>query len=726
MMLKKTCLLLTFFYLILFFSTTSTFADTDFDFKIGTGIHDITGPPAEVTFMGFAVMEQKGEGIHMRLWSRAFAIEDNVGNNLMLVSADVGWISQAVKQAVVKKLSTLYNGKYTSENVLIQAQHTHSGPGGFTHYFTYNVPTLGFIEQNFDIIVNGIVQSIIKADTNIKPGTIYVNKGKIDDCGENRSSTAYENNPEEEKDFYGRDTDNMMTLLKFVDSDGTPVGMINWYAIHTNTMGITNKLISGDNKGYASYLFEKEMGTDYSSDNTFVGAFAMNHSGDISPNMQFTGETPDPDGQYDYQNLDIIGTLQYEKAIALFESADTPLTGTLKVAHEHVNFANLPIEGSDCQTCPAAMGSSFAAGSTEDGFTPAPIWPEGFTTDDIDYSDDFGQSFLTDLLPAIFPIIWPELNDDFKDCHYPKPILFPNGIMTFEKDDDGVDIPALPEVLPMQLVQIGEFVIIAPPSEITTMAGRRLKQSVSDIMTDDAEYYVIAALSNAYIGYVTTKEEYDMQHYEGGHNQFGPWALKGYQQEFSKLADSLKNGTVVTPGPEPRDIAHLQKTLHIGVVWDGKLLREEFGQIFDEDNNENYDAEPFYNTEETVRVSFVGGHPNNTPEKLSTFLEVVKVGDPVTTCRTINWFFFKTTQCETTPGETTIIETDNSPDTKYIWERHHTDRSRIDIEWTIPKETPSGTYKINHYGYWKDGNPFSSTFTQCVPYQGSSSEFTIE
>ena len=66
-----------------------------------------------------------------------------------------------------------------------------------------------------------------------------------------------------------------------------------------------------------------------------------------------------------------------------------------------------------------------------------------------------------------------------------------------------------------------------------------------------------------------------MQHYEGGHNQFGPWALKGYQQEFSKLAQSMKNGTALPPGPEPRDIAHLQKTLHIGVVWDGKLLWEK-------------------------------------------------------------------------------------------------------------------------------------------------------
>ena len=40
---------------------------------------DTTGACVEVGFMGYAKSEQKGEGIHTRLWSRAFVIEDIKG-----------------------------------------------------------------------------------------------------------------------------------------------------------------------------------------------------------------------------------------------------------------------------------------------------------------------------------------------------------------------------------------------------------------------------------------------------------------------------------------------------------------------------------------------------------------------------------------------------------------------------------------------------------------------
>ena len=37
------------------------------------------------------------------------------------------------------------------------------------------------------------------------------------------------------------------------------LSLFSWYAVHCTSMNNTNQLISGDNKGYASYLFEKSM-----------------------------------------------------------------------------------------------------------------------------------------------------------------------------------------------------------------------------------------------------------------------------------------------------------------------------------------------------------------------------------------------------------------------------------------------------------------------------------
>lgn len=45
-------------------------------FLIGTGIYDITGPIAEVNFMGYADPSQTGHGIHQRLRARAYIISE--------------------------------------------------------------------------------------------------------------------------------------------------------------------------------------------------------------------------------------------------------------------------------------------------------------------------------------------------------------------------------------------------------------------------------------------------------------------------------------------------------------------------------------------------------------------------------------------------------------------------------------------------------------------------
>lgn len=49
-----------------------------------------------------------------------------------------------------------------------------------------------------------------------------------------------------------------MFVLKFVSLSGEPIAMINWHAVHAVSMNNSNKLISSDNKGYASLLFEND------------------------------------------------------------------------------------------------------------------------------------------------------------------------------------------------------------------------------------------------------------------------------------------------------------------------------------------------------------------------------------------------------------------------------------------------------------------------------------
>ena len=87
------------------------------------------------------------------------------------------------------------------------------------------------------------------------------------------------------------------------------------------------------------------------------------------------------------------------------------------------------------------------------------------------------------------------------------------------------------------------------------MAGRRLRESILEILKSAGiDYLVLATYANAYAGYVTTKEEYDIQHYEGASTHFGPFTLMAFQQEFGKLAKAMKDGKTVSAGPTPRDL----------------------------------------------------------------------------------------------------------------------------------------------------------------------------
>jgi neutral ceramidase len=77
--------------------------------------------------------------------------------------------------------------------------------------------------------------------------------------------------------MYKYDVDKNMTLIRLQDKTGKDIGMINWFAVHGTSMNNTNQFISGDNKGYASYIFEKLMNGNSSLPGMgpYVAAFAQ-------------------------------------------------------------------------------------------------------------------------------------------------------------------------------------------------------------------------------------------------------------------------------------------------------------------------------------------------------------------------------------------------------------------------------------------------------------------
>ena len=58
---------------------------------------------------------------------------------------------------VIQKIQERLGTIYYAENVVLSATHTHSGPAGFLQYILFEVTSLGFVEQTFNAMVDGIV-----------------------------------------------------------------------------------------------------------------------------------------------------------------------------------------------------------------------------------------------------------------------------------------------------------------------------------------------------------------------------------------------------------------------------------------------------------------------------------------------------------------------------------------------------------------------------------------
>lgn len=662
--------------------------DPNGDYLVGTGIYDITGPAAEIVMMGFAVGEQKTSGIHTRLRSRAYIVGD-ANKRVVFVSADLGMMFQMVKLKVAEKiaqnpeLSPYYNEK----NILLSATHTHGGPGGYSGYFLYDFTINGFIKRHFETIVNGIYASILNAHNNLEPGKILVNEGSLDGVGGNRAVEAYDNNPADERAQYASNTDRTFTLLKFVTNRGEEIGMVNWFAVHTDSIGPDNHLITADNKGWASYLFEKDQGTNYFAARTFVGAFAQSNAGDVTPNIGF-GQAPPDLTLAGNKSLGNAVLKQYQKARELYDNATEQVTGSIDYRHEWVDMRQLQVETAQTSTCAAGMGASFAAGSPYDNPSPAPLFPNGTTVDSLVWSENAGKTALSKILGGFFALIWTDTSDpNYKKCHAEKPVLIPTGVAHVN-----INGPTMtPQIMPLQIIKIGSVALIAVPAEVTTMSGRRFRKAVvNELAPLGVRYGVISSLANSYASYLATREEYAKQWYEGAATLFGPHEQAAFQQEFVKLSRAIVNNTEIPAGPTPEDITGKSVDLTAKVVLDDKPLNKKYGAVIIE-------ASEAYNRGDIVSVQFWGAHPNNNYRIQDSFLVVEKL-----------------------VGDTYIpVRYDYDPDTTYRWERSGIANSKVTISWHTEGAEP-GTYRIRHQGDHKSG-----WTGRIAPYEGVSQPFVL-
>ncbi|KKZ59877.1 alkaline ceramidase [[Emmonsia] crescens] len=697
-------------------------------FLLGVGKADITGPVVELNFMGYADINQVGTGLRQRIYSRAFIVgsTENPDNSFVYLVLDNASGDTAIRQGILDGLSSLGGeySRYGKMNVAVTGTHSHAGPGAWLNYLLPQITSLGFDKQSYRAIVDGAVLSIKRAHESLAPGRLSFGSTEVEDGAINRSPSAYLANPEEERQRYTSDVDKTLTLLKFDRlADQKTIGILTFYPVHGTSLFGNNTLVAGDNKGVAAYLYERSVQDDGKYADDFVAGFSQSNVGDTSPNtlgawcedgsgLQCTfkestcgGKTTGCHGRGPYfREMDQgakscfeNGRRQFSAAkdlVAKMDSTAVTIHGADNVAafHTFKDFSNFtftsPLDSSrgDLNTCYASLGFSFAGGTTDgpgvfdftqnatDGSTRNPFW-----------------YFARDLLHA------PSKQQ--KKCQEPKIILL---------DVGGSKLPYAwsPNIVDIQLLRVGQMVIIVSPGEASTMAGRRWKDAITKSATDvlgiSDPIAVLGGPANTYVHYITTEEEYGVQRYEGASTIHGPHTLAAHMNmtltylPYLKDTLSRKKLPAFPPGPNPPINTEISFSFITPVIYDTTPIQKSFGDVLS-----SPEKSKTYKPGDTVKTKFIGANPRNNLRLEGTFTAVEY----------------------SAPGSNSweVVRDDFDWTLVYHWKRVNPvlGTSEVTVEWLIdddfysvgnPRKLKSGTYRMRYFGDSKKINGDISQF----------------
>ncbi len=519
--------------------------------EIGAAKTDITCTVNGVGMMGWATPGNVVKNASTPLYARAFCFFDpKTGKRLVYVNAEICFVSVFLHSAIIQKLKDEHPELGLDEtNVMLTAQHTHSAPSGFTPYVIYSMPAPGFVPRVFNTYRDGIVEAIVQAWKNKRPATMRMAVGEFAPdvpVAFNRSISAYNQNKDVEPlpaELWHMAVDRDMTLLRFDAPDGTPIGSINWFAVHTTTIHSDKTTVHSDNKGVAAALMEERFGG--------VAVFAQSNAGDVTPNYMrhkrdklTRGPTPD-----DYENARIHGRFQFEMAERLYREAASAPEQTPRVdatsGYFDLSATVCEPEFTDgltgCRTGPGVFGLPFFAGTAEGG---------GVSRTTFEIAKSLAMLAVPrdpDVQGKKIAFIETVNHKILGTQNYATLLGVAAGVHPYIKllkqwSDKGIlgNKPFAPQVLPVQLALLGGVALTAIPGEPTTVAGRRIRKALLPRLASlGVERVVAGGYANGYGGYVTTKEEFEVQRYEGGHTLFGKWTCAAFQTILCRLAEAL-------------------------------------------------------------------------------------------------------------------------------------------------------------------------------------------
>lgn len=536
-------------------------------YQAGWGRRDLGIVPHGYAMHGFGVPGHRARAQETPLYARALFLRDKAGATLIFCCLDMGYVTHAMRSGAVTILRERLGADFRDESFVLTCTHTHSGPGGCTHDVLYNLVTPGFQPEHLEAVVMAVVGAVTDAVASVAPAELNLAEAHFAESvpvAWNRSLKAWNRNPDVIRYRDGENhkaLDRRMQVLS-LRRGGEVKALLSLFGVHATCLGSSLDRHDGDNKGYAAAQAEQALGEGA------VAIFAQGTAGDVSPHYHGPGQTARRNaiqGRDEYVYAAENGRHQSALAMTLARHAgQTTISGGIDAVLSYVDFTAIHVDpamadgDTEAWTTDPCHGVSFFAGTPVDGLgVPASLaatlrtgaralraWRLGplsrLSPDERAYyrhlyaaqgaKDIFlesgrklalGQSLGALSLPDAVDPLAAELSRQVRAGSVRQSAL-------------------VPTVLPLQIVVIGTLALVCCPGEFTTTAGRRLLETVSArLRARGVTQTLICTYCNDYMGYVTTREEYQQQAYEGGHTIFGQWTLAAFQTRFAALADAL-------------------------------------------------------------------------------------------------------------------------------------------------------------------------------------------
>jgi neutral ceramidase len=570
-------------------------------YQAGWGKHDIGIAARGYAMHGYGMWHHRARGQQSALYARAFFVADESGRFLIFCCLDLGYVTHAMRAGVCARLRTELGDAFRDESLVLTCTHTHSGPGGCSHDALYNVVTPGFLPEHLEHVVEACTAAILQAHRSAAPTEIGLVQGEFDSAvpvAWNRSLRAYNRNPEV---VPRRETETHLALNRAMQvlslrREGQLRSLLSLFGVHATCVGNRLDKHDGDNKGYAAAHAEQALQAAGSGD--AVAAFAQATAGDVSPHYHGPGQAARRkkirgDAEYAYARRN--GEQQSERALSLTRMGrEESIDGGIDAVFSYVDFSDLKADvryadgHTDAYTSEPCHGVAFFAGTPVDGPGLPKVLAlvagkianavrkrrlanlEKYSPDDQAYYRRLyaAQGPKAILLEAgrkeVLGRALDKLRLEFVDPSVKE--------MKRQARRGAIRKSALvPTVLPLQIITIGQIAVVCCPGEFTSTAGQRVIKTVQEeLQTGGIAHVLICTYCNDYMGYVTTREEYLEQAYEGGHTIFGQWTLAAFQTRFADLARQLRkpeaeraHDRTTRPPPAPEDELALRSNLPV-------------------------------------------------------------------------------------------------------------------------------------------------------------------